>query len=67
MAGRKKTEHLKRGEPKTAQVSTNLTPTGKQGLEDLADSLGLSVGELLEQLGRGEISLDAQAGKPLPN
>lgn len=42
---------------KTVAFFTRLTPTGKQGFEELAQSLGLSKSELIEKLGRGEFEL----------
>lgn len=42
----------KRGALKTAHLRTKLTPEGKQGLQDLAQSLGISITELLESIAR---------------
>ncbi|MDJ0717515.1 MAG: hypothetical protein QNJ54_25390 [Prochloraceae cyanobacterium] len=46
------------GESKTERFSIKLTPRAKQGIEDLADSLGLSQAELIEQIGRGKIRVE---------
>lgn len=38
-----------------------LTPEGWRGLQVLAESLGFSVSEFLEQIGRGKVSLSELA------
>jgi hypothetical protein len=47
------------GESKTERFSIKMTPTAKQGLEDLADSLGLSMAELVERIGRGKLRVES--------
>lgn len=42
------------GEPKTARLSADMTPTGRDSLKVLAEELGLSVAEMLERLARRE-------------
>lgn len=46
------------GESKTERFSIKMTPRAKQGLENLADSLGLSMAELVEQIGRGKLRVE---------
>ena len=41
------------GEPKSAKLTINVTPTGKVKLLQLADRLFVSIAELLERLARG--------------
>jgi predicted DNA-binding protein len=41
------------------RFSIKMTPTAKQGLEDLADSLGLSMAELVERIGRGKLRVES--------
>ena len=48
----------KRGSLKTAHLRTKMTPEGKQGLQDLARSMGVSVTELLETIARKRGGLD---------
>ncbi|MFG6094718.1 hypothetical protein SPB21_05685 [Leptothoe sp. ISB3NOV94-8A] len=50
-----KAGHSEHGQPKTERLNASLSPDGKQGLMDMADSYGVSVSELLEQIGRGAI------------
>lgn len=42
----------KRNAAKTEHLRTRLTPEGKQGLQQLAQSLGISITELLETIAR---------------
>ncbi|MBR8832112.1 MAG: hypothetical protein N5P05_004431 (plasmid) [Chroococcopsis gigantea SAG 12.99] len=49
---------LYQGESKTIRFSIKMTPTGKQGLEDVADSLDLSMAELIEQIGRKKLRVE---------
>jgi len=46
------------GESKTERFSIKMTPTAKQGIENLANSLGLSMAELIEQIGRGKLRVE---------
>ncbi len=48
-------------EPKSVRFSTKMTPTGKAGLEALAEEMGLSLAEFVEQIGRGEFELVRKA------
>ncbi len=48
-------------ESKTEGFAAKLTPTGKRGLEKLSQDLGLSMAELVEQIGRGEFELVRKA------
>lgn len=41
-----------RGALKTEHLRTKLTPEGKQGLQNLAKSMGISITELLETIAR---------------
>lgn len=50
-----KAGHSEHGQPKTERLNASLSPDGKQGLMDIADSYGISVSELLERIGRGAI------------
>ena len=48
-------------EPKTARINTALTPTGKKGVQKLAEDYGVSISELFELVGRGEFQLVRKA------
>ena len=48
---------LHRAETKSESFCTRISPTAKEGLKELAQSLGISMSELLEQLGRGMLTL----------
>ena len=48
-------------EPKRARINANLTPTGKQGIVELAKEYNLSLSELIELIGRGEFELVKKA------
>lgn len=52
-----KAKHGQHGQQKSEWLRTRITPTGKQGLEELATQMGISVSELLERLGRKQIQL----------
>lgn len=41
------------GEPKTARLIADLTPTGKELLKEFADQLAMSLAEMLERIARG--------------
>lgn len=52
-----------RGEPELydelkKRITLAVTPTGVEGLDAIASSLGLSRSELVERIGRGMIALD---------
>lgn len=47
-------------EAKERRVSASLTPTGYQGLNELAQARGVSISELMERIGRGLIALDRE-------
>ncbi|PAX52863.1 hypothetical protein CK510_17040 [Brunnivagina elsteri CCALA 953] len=51
-----KSKHREHGETKK-QYSLGLTQTGVQGLDEKASKLGVSRSQLIEMIGRGEISL----------
>lgn len=53
----RKSKHYRSGEAKTEKHSFRFTPTGWKGLETLAESLGISVNELLDQIGQHKIPL----------
>jgi hypothetical protein len=50
-----KLKYSKRDKAKTEGVFARVTPDAKQGLEILAKEEGVSVQELIERLGRGEL------------
>lgn len=52
-----KAPHREEGEQKTNRISTRISSVAKEGLTEQANQLGISVAELLEQLGRGELLL----------
>ncbi|MFM6209852.1 ribbon-helix-helix protein, CopG family [Planktothrix sp.] len=63
----RKTKHLTHGEIK-AGVSIGLTKTAVEGLDKLADQMGMSRSELVEQIGRGLIPVNSPlAGESLTN
>lgn len=41
------------GEPKTARLSADMTPTGRTLLKELAEQLAMSLAEMLERIARG--------------
>lgn len=43
------------GEKKTAQLMTLVTPTAKNLLQEKANSMNISLGELLERFARGQL------------
>ncbi|NJN13665.1 MAG: ribbon-helix-helix protein, CopG family [Richelia sp. RM1_1_1] len=51
-----KSKHREHGEIKK-QVSVGLTPSSVEGLDKQAQRLGISRSQLIEMIGRGEISL----------
>ncbi len=53
-----KSKHREYGEIKK-QVSLGLTPTGVEGLDKQAEKMGVSRSQLIEMIGRGEITLHA--------
>jgi hypothetical protein len=55
----------KHNQPKTASLFARITPDGKDGLGELAAKKGISLAELLERIGRGEIELDQSADQQL--
>lgn len=46
-------------EKKEKRMSLSLTPTGYEGFAAVAQELGLSMSELIERIGRRQISLNA--------
>ncbi|EKU98490.1 hypothetical protein Lepto7375DRAFT_7779 [Leptolyngbya sp. PCC 7375] len=59
-----KAGHSQHGQPKTERVNALLTEQGKTGLTALAKDYQVSVSELLDLLGRGELEIK-QPGEPL--
>jgi hypothetical protein len=56
------------GEPKKNRININLTDTGKQELERKAESIGISVSELIERIARGQlVPQEDPAKKNFPN
>lgn len=53
----KKSKHREHGEIKK-QIGVALTQTGAEGLDKLAQKLLVSRSQLIEMIGRGEISLN---------
>jgi hypothetical protein len=62
-----KTKHNQYGQKKTDLLRARLTPDGKRGLERLAEQHGVSVGELLERVGRGQLSPLLLSGESCAN
>ncbi len=49
------------GEPKTARLSADMTPTGRTLLKEFADQLAMSLAEMLERIARGIV-----IARPMP-
>lgn len=43
---------------KKSRHTVMVTPTGWLGLRELADSMGISISELIERVGRGELGIN---------
>ena len=50
-------------EPKDQVFQARLTKKGKDGLQTLAEKLGIPASEIVERLGRGELSLTPSLGE----
>lgn len=52
-----KAKHSQHGQQKVDRIFARVTPDAKKGLEVQAEQLGISVGELIELIGRNQIRL----------
>jgi len=62
-----KTKHAQHGQKKVERIGVRVSPSAKEGLIELANELDLSLGELMEQIGRKQIPLSPLLGESLAN